>query len=171
MDTTLYLTATEKKVFDALGSELRDGWKVVPEKLSCYESLRQISMRFGMADFAAYPELKAIAAAMKEEKPVKFSLKDIPDAAMQELCFTIGARGMNALMQTLVSELKSDEDIEALAALSAFRHKLLEINSTATRTQAHGTTPRRIQRNAPVRPHDEADGRPRGETGEARLCR
>ncbi len=133
MASPLYLTADEKKLFAALPKNLQEGWQVEEEKGTMYESVRQIAMRYQMADFSAYPGLKKIGETMKKGGDISsFSLDDIPAEALKELYFTMGARGVKSLILTFLTEVKNDADIEALSVLSIVRHKLLELNSTAS---------------------------------------
>lgn len=133
MAATLYLTAQEQKVFGLLPDNLQEGWTIENETGTHYESVRQIAMRYQMADFSAYPELQSVAEIMKQGKDLSsFSLDDVPPEALKELFFVMGARGVNSLVQTLIHELKNDADVEALSALSNVRHELLSINSSAT---------------------------------------
>ncbi|MAE68620.1 hypothetical protein CL635_02320 [bacterium] len=133
MTNELHLTAVEKAVFEALPDSLQEGWTVVDETLDSYESERQIVMRYRLADFSAYPQVAVMVERIANgESPGDVSLNDLPDGVQKELYFTMGARGVNALIQTLLPEMKSDDELAALAALSAARHKLLEINASAT---------------------------------------
>lgn len=135
MTTTLYLTTEEKKLFDALSPSLQEGWTVEQEDLDCYESDKQIQMRYRLADFSAYPEVAhMVESVVNGEDPATLSLDALPDTVQKELYFTMGARGVNALIRILISAISTDDDIAALAALSAARHELLTINKTATHT-------------------------------------
>ncbi|MDB4978219.1 MAG: hypothetical protein JWM56_405 [Candidatus Peribacteria bacterium] len=130
---TLYLTTDEQTAFKALPADLQEGWEVETETATDYESLRQIKMRYYLADFSHVPEVKAIADRIANNEPIgDLSLGNIPANIQKELYFTLGARGVKALIETLVHEIASDDDIEALSTLSIVRHKLLEINSTST---------------------------------------
>ena len=133
MDSALYLTKGEQKIFGSLSRDLQEGWKVEEETEESYESLRQIAMRYQMADLSSYPEVEKIAEAMKAGKDLSsFSLDDLPQESLKELFFVMGARGVNSLIQTLIHELKNYADVEALSALSTVRHELLSINASAT---------------------------------------
>lgn len=133
MAATLYLTAQEQKVFAALSKDLQEGWKLEEETGTSYESVRQIAMRYHMADFSAYPKLQRVIDMIMSGKNLSgFSFDDLPPESFKELSFTMGARGINSLMQTLITDIKNDDDMQALASLSAMRHELLAINSSAT---------------------------------------
>lgn len=133
MTIEIILTPAEQATYNALQDSLKEGWTVTEESLNCYESERQIVMRHRLADFTAYPQVAVMVERIVSGEEVEhISLSDLPDGVQKEIYFTMGARGVNALMQTLLKEITTDEDVVALAALSAARHKLLEINSTAT---------------------------------------
>lgn len=130
MEKTLFLTAEEERTFRGIPAALREGWQVTEETLKSYESLRQIAMRYSMADFSRYPAIgKAVETIANGNPPKTFSLDGIEADVLRELLFTIGARGVGALMETLLRELKTDEDVSALATLGIARHKLLELNA------------------------------------------
>jgi hypothetical protein len=133
MNTTIYLTKDEQTVFDSLSEEVKTGWTVEEETLTCYETLRQIHMRISLADFRHHPEVKNILEKIKNGmSPEKISLDSIDAQVQKELFFTIGARGVAAFIATLLPEIKDDEDVEALATFSSIRHELLSINASAT---------------------------------------
>lgn len=132
MHKTLFLTAAEQFMFGKLASSLRDGWDVQTEPLDCFESPRQIKMRYFLADFTLHPEMKVLAEKIEKQDLGGFTAADLPEGIESEVLFVLGARGVNALIESLLPSVAKDEEVEALATLSAVRHKLLEINSTAT---------------------------------------
>ncbi|MBT4119354.1 MAG: hypothetical protein HOG89_02015 [Candidatus Peribacter sp.] len=133
MTTDIYLSEAEQNTFNSFSDSLKEGWNIISESLTCYESERQIVMRHRMADFTAFPQVAAMLDRIVEGEPLEhFSLSTIPDEVQKEIYFTMGARGVNAFIQTLLPAIKTDDDVVALATLSAARHKLLEINSSAT---------------------------------------
>ena len=133
MKRDIHLTASEQKQFAQCSQNLREGWNVLLETQESYESLRQIAMRYQLADFSMNPEMKILAEKIeKGESLVDFSVEDLPESAQEEIYFVLGARGVNAIIQSILPTVKTDDDVEALAVLSTIRNKLLEINSTAT---------------------------------------
>lgn len=133
MNTTIFLTGEEQEMFNAIPSSLREGWNVQPETLESYESLRQIRMRISLADFKFHPGLKVILDQISEgQPPDSIPFDHIGPEVQKELFFIIGARGVAAFIATLLREIATDADIEALATLSAIRHELLTINLSAT---------------------------------------
>lgn len=134
MNATLYLHADERVSFDALSADIREGWTVEDETSDSYESVRQIALRYGMADFGMHPNVKTVVDQIANGTPPDaVSLKQIGPDVLKELFYAIGARGVRALMQTMLSNIRTDQDLEAYASLSVVRHKLLELNASTTR--------------------------------------
>ena len=131
MNNTLYLTADEQKLFDALSEELKEGWELVDEVQDSYESPKVIAMRAGMASFDVYPELEDLAKKVQEGEDIsKLSILNIPEQALGEFAFTIGAKGLSAFIEHLSKEIQSNEDILGLAVLTLLRHEILETNAS-----------------------------------------
>ena len=129
---TVYLTAEEQKVFATLSDSIREGVTIQNEEFDTFESDKQLAMRYHLADFTLYPEVKQIAeAVLNGEDPSSFSLEDVPADVQKELYFTIGARGVDLLIRYVLREIEEAEDCAALCALTNARHELLSINSTA----------------------------------------
>ncbi len=126
---TAYLYQDEQEAVKARAPDLA----VETETRDAFETLRQIKMRASMVDFSTYPAIKDVAQKLSEgQNPDMLTFEDVPPDAQKELFFVIGARGVHALMRTLIDELNDADDIETLASLSAIRHKLLEINASTT---------------------------------------
>ncbi len=134
MNATIFLTPDERAAFETLPADVREGWSVQDETLDAYESVRQIAMRYGMADFGMHPSVKDIVEQILQgAAPDTVSLAHVGPDIQKEFYYMIGARGVRALMQTIASGMRTDEDVEAYAALSVVRHKLLELNASTTR--------------------------------------
>ena len=132
MHMVVYLTAEERAAFDALPADIREGWDVQEETLDCYESYAQLQMRYNLADFDMYPDMKNWAEKIQNGEGIDgFSVDHIDPVAQNELFFVMGARGMKTLIDTVLGDISDDEDVRALSELSTVRHKLLEINSSA----------------------------------------
>lgn len=132
MERILMFTAGERRAFASLPAGLQEGWTMKEERLDSYESPRQIAMRVHLADCTLHPDLKRLAEAIASGEPLAdVSISDLDPKSLRELCFMIGARGVNALVLTLLREIGTDEDVELLAFFTTIRHKLLEINSHA----------------------------------------
>ncbi len=136
---TLLLTATERPWFDRLSEELKDGWVVQEETLDAYETDEALRIRSHMARFDSYPQLKDMIAAVRSGKPTKeWNVDGVPEELLPTVFFTIGARGIAAMMSALLTQLRSDEDIRGLASLSAIRHDLLAANASTPPVSSHG---------------------------------
>ena len=86
-------------------------------------------------DYTQPEQAKEFVDAFMQNKIVDANALDqLPPEIQKELYFTIGARGVNVLMQGLLKLIRNDDDLEALATLSTVRHKLLEMNASATHT-------------------------------------
>lgn len=133
MNQTLFLTDAERASFDSLPSAIKEGWDVQAETNESYESLRQIQMRYSLSDFSFHPEIKSFVDAIADGgEPNLDVLDSLSPEVEKEIFFVLGARGVKSLIEALLGEVENDEDVELLASLSAIRHELLSINSSAT---------------------------------------
>lgn len=126
----LYLTGAERKVFEQLPEQLREGWKVMDETSEAYESPEALSIRAEIASFKKDPALKDYIEMLKEKNLDTIQLPDLQDESIADFFFAIGARGIAAFMDTLLLDIRNDEDIRGLAHLSTMRHTLLNINAS-----------------------------------------
>lgn len=128
----LYLTPEEQQKFSKIDPTLTDGWRIETETLDCYESTLQLQMRYNMADFTMHPSMKDWAERiLNGESVTKFSVADIDASAYKELFFVLGAKGLKAIIGSILEEVREDDDVRALQELCMARHKMLEINRTA----------------------------------------
>jgi hypothetical protein len=136
---TMFLTTSERAVFDALPRALREGWveRTKEEGGTAYESekQRETRLRIVAEEYKRYPHLQRIAeGALKQvaegKGPEDLSLEEIPQDALMPLLFSLGASGVSALIEALLGDVKSDEDLSGIAALSEVRHAILESNAT-----------------------------------------
>lgn len=126
----IFLSAEERKRFDALSKELTKDCTVVDETSAAYETDYELAIRANMADLTNFPACKDMFTDLKAGKEIDPSmLKDIPEAAMPEILFSIGARGIAVLMDEMLTMITSAQDTEALAGLSSLRHDILTSNS------------------------------------------
>ncbi len=127
----LYLTADERKLFDVLSEELKEGWEVEEEVQDSYESPKVLAMRASMASFDMYPELEDLAKRIQTGEDVSnISLADVSEQVLGEFAFTIGAKGLSAFIEQLAKEIQSNEDILGLAGLTLLRHEILDTNAS-----------------------------------------
>lgn len=130
---TLILTADERKIFDTLPATLKEGWMVEEETGNAYETHEELSMRQRMASFEDFPQLQALAQQVTGNRPLaEISLQEVPPEILPEFCFTIGARGLSALIALALRQAKDDEDIEGLAGFTSLRHEMLIANTSAS---------------------------------------
>jgi hypothetical protein len=139
MMTVLYLTATEKAMYEKLPKSLRDGWSVVNESITTYETAEELHFRYQIAHFE-HPSCAAVAKAAKDVQ----SVKDIERIAatcdvaalsreqLAELFFVLGTKVLSFMILYLLERVKDDQDVEGLAAFTAIRRMLVETNREAT---------------------------------------
>lgn len=126
---TLTLTANEKRLLSKLPESLREGWEVKDETLTSYESDEDLRIRTSIATFDDHPAVKKLLQAVEKGEAIdRLSLDAIPQSVFEELMFTIGARGIDGFIRALLSQSKSDEDLQGVAGLCTIRHALLEGN-------------------------------------------
>jgi hypothetical protein len=126
----LFLSTEERKRFGALSPTLTKGVTVVDETSKAYETTYELMIRANMAEFGSFPAFKKLVEDMKAGKKVDpSSLKDIPEEALPEVMFTIGARGIAVLMDELMGRIADAKDVESLAGLSSLRHDILTSNA------------------------------------------
>ncbi len=132
MATILYLTTEEKKTFDDLSAALKEGWTVEAESTKGFETDEQLWMRYQMSSLAKNPKAQALVDGMLAgKKPEQVSLSDFSEKDLQELLFTIGARGVTFLILAMLDGIGSDDDLMKLSQLTTIRHELLAINVSA----------------------------------------
>lgn len=125
----LYLTAKEKELFGHLSASLQEGWDVKEETLKSYESDEDLKVRASIAAFDEHPAVQKLLKTIQEGGDIgHISLDAIPQHVFEELMFTIGARGIDRFIRALLSQCKSDEDLQGVAGLCSIRHALLESN-------------------------------------------
>jgi len=131
MDHPLHLTKDEQKLFDALSDSLKEGWEVHDETLTAFESDDVLRIRLSMARLSKFPPTERIIKDVQGGKmPTPDMLDEIPEDILPTFFFTIGAKGVAAMMWILLQKIKDDEDIQGLAALSLIRHDILATNSS-----------------------------------------
>ena len=127
---SLLLTPVEKKLFDALSEDVKEGWEVVEETGTAYETPRQLQMRYHIASFRRVDAVKKLVEKIHAgEKVDTLSLDGIPDDLLPELYYTIGAHGLQFLMEQLLQNISTDDDLQTLSGLSTLRHELLATNA------------------------------------------
>ena len=129
---TLFLTAAERKAFDALPQKIREWWKVEGETVTFRDSDEGRLMRYGLARFHD-PRLQSFIQQVLAQKSVsgaaalfqKTDLAGVMDEDIAELFFVLGPSGASVLVSCMLQAVKSDTDLEGVAALTVIRHSLL----------------------------------------------
>ncbi len=133
--TTLYLTASERTLFEALPDSLQSEWPIEEETLTAYESFDILKMRADISPLSRHPLLKDMFEKVKGGGSLDgMKIPDLSDEDIADFFFTIGARGLAGFIEMLLKETKTDEDIRSLSAMSEMRHKLLEINASVSQS-------------------------------------
>ncbi len=128
---TLTLTADEKKVYLTLPESLREGWQILDETQTSYETLEALEMRIEISPLRRHPLLQEYLKRFEKGESVeKLPLPDLSQEDMGEFFFSIGARGMTELMKSVLGNVKTDDDIRLLSSIGEMRHKLLETNAS-----------------------------------------
>lgn len=133
----LYLTAAEIDAFQELSDALREGWVVHEEKTD------------GRADDPARRAIRMQMLRLRDPKLMQFvasaqnsnsadalaalildtDMAHVSDHDMAELFFAIGHAPVTAVVASLLARVSTDEDVEAIAALTLIRHSLLAAHS------------------------------------------
>ena len=130
---SLYLRTAEKKVFDELPTKLKDGWTVTKEEEQGDDRPEELLMRRRMTRFDALPECKDAMHQAQAGKDISACLSRIASSpssgpALGELCFVLGTQVVSALLRAALRMVKTDEDLQGIAGLSAIRHAMIATN-------------------------------------------
>jgi hypothetical protein len=129
---TLYLTAAEQKVFQALPDGIRTGHTVETETLTFKDSAEQQKVRLRNMKFtdARLTSLESQAQNCKNPEEVaaiikKIDFNTLPQDDMLELMFAMGPDVFTYLMAGAMKAAKTADDVVDLASMSTMRHGLL----------------------------------------------
>ena len=133
---TLFLTAEEQKVFEALPAKLREGWKVEGVALVS-ERPEELTVRQGMASFDQ-PELRAVCTRLAEAKEgasYEQAMHSLDADAftreqLAEIFFVLGVDALSHFIAYVLAQMKTDEDMELVSALAQIRSMLSEVNAS-----------------------------------------
>ena len=131
---TLYLTAHEKELIQSLPAELQVSFEL--EELEAYETEEQLDIRMTMLaerdHLTLHEFLDGFRSAMEQEAEIDLSfMQRFPNALIPELLFAMGAIGISAIIECVLPDAQTERHIEGVAALSSFRHRILEANAAA----------------------------------------
>jgi polysaccharide pyruvyl transferase CsaB len=129
---TLFLTATERAQYDALPSDIRDGWNVSDEILTYADTAQKQIMRLSLVRLHD-PSLVELRRKMSETKTqedmlalvASMDVRLVNEDDLAELFFAIGPSMLSQLIQLLLSRVQSDKDMEGVTAISVIRHTIL----------------------------------------------
>ena len=134
-DTTFYIVDEELALLPA---HIRTKWanRLQKETLTAYETPEQIDARMKSVNYAQYPNLKKkidlYAGEIKAGRTPEMSFEDFPEEALGSFLYSIGASGISFYIHVYLSDkdlCESEELLEAVAALSRTRHRILEKNA------------------------------------------
>lgn len=132
MSSVLYLTADEKKVFDGLSGDVREGWTVEEETSDISDTAEKMSMRMELMRFddpslAAFQSKVSGASSLEDLATLiqQTDLSDVNEDSLAELFFALGPVVLTRLIGPLLADVKSDAHMSSLEALTGIRHSLL----------------------------------------------
>ncbi|MDD4319766.1 MAG: hypothetical protein PHW10_05590 [Candidatus Peribacteraceae bacterium] len=128
----LWLTATEQAAFRALPPAVQDGWQVQPETRTYEDTPEKRNIRLSMVRLHD-PKLLALRDKVQEAASGDaaaalldgMDLEGVADDDLAELFFALGPTLLTRLIEPMVLEAKSDDDLEGVAALVTIRHSML----------------------------------------------
>jgi hypothetical protein len=129
---TLFLTAEEQKVFQALPAKLREGWTVEEEKGQFQDAEEKLSMRMALLRLhdpkllAVQKRAVGLSSGQLAELLAQTDLKGVADDDLAELTFAVGPSILSKLIEGLLLQAKTDAELEDIVALALIRHSLLQ---------------------------------------------
>lgn len=132
---SLLLYPAERKVFDGLPADLRDGWTVEEEMLTSKERPEELKMRALMFhDKSLQPILEQAknVKTAEEIEEVMLALQKLPPLVQFKALFTLGIEGLSSILHWLLEHARSDQELQGMMELSRVRHLLLETNAEVT---------------------------------------
>ncbi|PIR50092.1 hypothetical protein COU79_01270 [Candidatus Peregrinibacteria bacterium CG10_big_fil_rev_8_21_14_0_10_54_7] len=132
MMNELHLTPAEQKLFLSLPEKLREGWKVREETQKFEDTKKHLRTRVSFLKIRD-PKLHVLKEQIEKAKGQKeiakivgeFDLKGVHQADLAELFFALGPKPLFQIIETMLRQAKTDEEIESIAALSLIRNALL----------------------------------------------
>lgn len=132
MMTELHLTATEQKLFKKLPKALREGWMVKEETQQFQDTKEHLRTRVSFIKIRD-PKLSIFREQIEKAEDQKeiakivseFDLKDVHQADLAELFFALGPAPLFRIIEAAISQAKTDQEIESVAALALIRNALL----------------------------------------------
>lgn len=130
--TQLHLTTAEQKLFLKLPGKLQEGWTVVAETQRFSDTLNHRRTRVSFLKLHD-PKLNVFKEQIQKAKNKKeiaklvegFDLKNVHQADLAELFFALGPEPIFPMIEATIPRIKTDKEVESLAALSLIRNALL----------------------------------------------
>ena len=129
---TLFLQTQELQPFEGLSEQLREGWKTETETEDFQDSAEQMLTRLQLLHVHD-PKLLAFRDSLLSAKDnaamesilMDTDLSSINDDDIAELFFALGPQLLSALIVGQLPEIKTEQDMYGLQALTTIRHALL----------------------------------------------
>ena len=130
-NTTLYLTDEEKAVFNGLSNELKEGWTVENANIEYDETTQKQRIRFDVMNIQD-PALQKFQEKIKEAKTKEeiealaseLDFSALNNVDLTEIFYALGPISIGILIEQLIGEVESDEDIQGILGMSVLRHLL-----------------------------------------------
>jgi len=130
-NTTLYLTDEEKAVFNGLSNELKEGWTVENANIEYDETTQKQRIRFDVMNNQD-PALQKFQEKIKEAKTKEeietlaseLDFSALNDVDLTEIFYALGPISIGILIERIIGEVESDEDIQGILGMSVLRHLL-----------------------------------------------
>ena len=129
---TLYLTADEKKLYDALSDDLKEGWETEEETITFEDTdeLRQLRIDLMEVSSPVTKDIQEKAQGKKTMQEAAEALKDydltnLSEDDMWEVFFALGPDTVTSMIEKLFVDVKEDKDVENISTFSIVRHELL----------------------------------------------
>ena len=129
---TLYLTADEIKLFDALSDDLKEGWETEEETIVYEDTEEQRNLRLDFMEISD-PVAKDIQEKAKGAKSPQdagavlegYDMGNLAEDDMWEVFFALGPDVLTSMIEKFFAEVKDDKGVENISTLSIVRHELL----------------------------------------------
>ncbi|MDD5470180.1 MAG: hypothetical protein PHO92_05290 [Candidatus Peribacteraceae bacterium] len=132
MSNVLYLTLGERKLFDALSAKLKEGWEVRGEMQTYKDSAekRQVRLDLMELDDGRFEDIiaqcgPACSPEDLQQLVSKVDLTGLSARDLWEICFALGPDAMSYLISKLLVDVRNDDHLEGVMALTHLRHELL----------------------------------------------
>lgn len=130
--STLFLTAAEKKLFDALPKEVKGEWTVEEERMTFEDSpeKRQVRLRNMQLKHPKLASLRNRAKSLKssdefQKLSEEIDFNAVSEDDLMELYFAMGPNILSEIIGMTLSNVKTSDGFLGVVALTAIRHSLL----------------------------------------------